>query len=181
MLGLPIDVLRNNVELTIRKRVKEQKQNESKQAQMSIKHIGDRVNPDAIKNIQANALEENILGLLLIYDEYRQGVISGKIELSVDDFVTAFGQKVFNAIIDISKSNGEFLYAMLGQYFTADEMGRLEKMRQNRLALTENGFDVLDLSISALKSERTKKEFADSGDKFAILRAKQEKLKNQRK
>ena len=148
---------------------------------MSIKHIGDRVNPDAIKNIQANALEENILGLLLIYDEYRQGVISGKIELSADDFVTAFGKKVFTAIIDVSRSNSEFLYAMLGQYFTADEMGRLEKMRQNRLALTENGFDVLDVSISALKSEKEKKDSADSGDIFASLRAKQEKLKNQRK
>ena len=181
MLGLPIDVLRNNVELTIKKRIKEFKQNESKQAQMSIKHIGDRVNPDAIKNIQANALEENILGLLLIYDEYRQGVISGKIELSADDFVTAFGKKVFTSIVDVSKANGEFLYAMLGQYFTADEMGRLEKMRQNRLALTENGYDVLDVSISALKSEREKINFVESGDKFAALRAKQEKLKNQRK
>ena len=181
MLKLPIDVLRNNVELTIKKRVREYKQNESKQAQMSIKHIGDRVNPDAIKNIQANALEENILGLLLIYDEYRQGVISGKIELKADDFVTAFGRKVFLSIIEVASNNGEFLYAMLGQYFTADEMGRLEKMRQNRLALTENGYDVLDVSISALKSEREKKDSADSGDKFAILRAKQEKLKNQRK
>ena len=181
MLQLPIDVLRNNVELTIKKRVREYKQNESKQAQMSIKHIGDRVNPDAIKNIQANALEENILGLLLIYDEYRQGVISGKIELKADDFVTAFGKKVFSSIIEVASNNGEFLYAMLGQYFTADEMGRLEKMRQNRLALTENGYDVLDVSISALKSERDKKDSADSGDKFAILRAKQEKLKNKRK
>ena len=181
MLGLPIDVLRNNVELVIKKRVKEFKQNESKQAQMSIKHIGDRVNPDAIKNVQANALEETILGLLLIYDEHRQGVISGKIELSADDFVTNFGKKVFSAIIDVAKTNGEFLYAMLGQYFSADEMGRLEKMRQNRLELTENGHDVLDVSISALKSEREKINFAESGDKFAALRAKQEKLKNQRK
>ena len=181
ILKLPVDVLRNNVELTIKKRVKEYKQNESKQAQMSIKHIGDRINPDAIKNIQANALEENILGLLLIYDEYRQGVINGKIQLSADDFVTAFGKKVFSAIIEVASSNGEFLYAMLGQYFSADEMGRLEKMRQNRLALTENGRDVLDISISSLKSEREKKDSEDSGDKFAILRAKQEKLKNQRK
>ena len=70
---------------------------------------------------------------------------------------------------------------MLGQYFTADEMGRLEKMRQNRLALTENGRDVLDASISALKEEREKKTSSEGGDKFAVLRAKQEKLKNQRK
>ena len=181
MLKLPIDVLRNNVDLIVKKRVRDYRQNESKQTQMSIKHIGDRVNPDAIKNIQANALEENILGLLLIYDEYRQGIISGKIELSENDFVTTFGKKVFSAILEVAKSNGEFLYAMLGQYFTAEEMGRLEKMRQNRLALTENGSDVLDLSISALKSEKEKKNSSESGDKFATLRAKQEKLKNQRK
>ena len=181
MLKLPIDVLRNNVELTVKKRIREYKQNESKQAQMSIKHVGDRVNPDAIKNIQANALEENILGLLLIYDEYRQGVILGKIPLKSEDFVTAFGKKVFDAIIDVASNNGEFLYAMLGQYFTADEMGRLEKMRQNRLALTENGYDILDVSIAALKSEREKKASVDNGDKFATLRARQEQLKNQRK
>ena len=148
---------------------------------MSIKHIGDRVNPDAIKNIQANALEESILGLLLIYDEYRQGIIQGKIDLSADDFVTAFSKKVFNAIIEVAGSDGEFLYSMLGQYFSADEMGRLENMRQNRLALTENGRDVLDVSISALKAERAQKESLESGDKFAVLRAKQEKLKNKRK
>lgn len=181
ILNLPVDVLKNNVELTIRKRAKESRQNESKQAQMSIKHIGDRVNPDAIKNIQANALEESILGLLLIYDEYRQGIIEGKIDLSADDFVTAFSKKVFNAIIEVAGSEGEFLYSMLGQYFSADEMGRLENMRQNRLALTENGRDVLDVSISALKAERAQKESLESGDKFAVLRAKQEKLKNKRK
>ncbi len=181
ILNLPVDVLKNNVELTIRKRAKESRQNESKQAQMSIKHIGDRVNPDAIKNIQANALEESILGLLLIYDEYRQGIIQGKIDLSADDFVTAFSKKVFNAIIEVAGSEGDFLYSMLGQYFSADEMGRLENMRQNRLALTENGRDVLDVSISALKAERAQKESIESGDKFAVLRAKQEKLKNKRK
>ena len=118
---------------------------------------------------------------MLIYDEYRQGVISGKIELYADDFVTAFGKKVFEAIIEVAKANGEFLYAMLGQYFTADEMGRLEKMRQNRLSLTENGYEVLDVSIAALKAENEKKKSTDSGDKFATLRARQEQLKNQRK
>ncbi len=181
LLKLPIDVLRNNVDIIIRKRVKEHKENESKQAQMSIRHIGDKVNPDAIKNIQANALEENILGLLLIYDEYRQGVISGNIDLTENDFVTAFGKKVFTSIVEVASANGEFLYAMLGQYFSAEEMGRLEKMRQNRLSLTENGKDVLEVSISALKAERDKKASADSGDKFATLRAKQEQIKNKRK
>ena len=147
---------------------------------MSIKHVGDRVNPDAIRNIQANALEESILGLLLIYDEYRQGILTGKIDLNENDFLTAFGKKVFASIMEVASSGGEFLYSMLGQYFSADEMGRLEKMRQNRLSLTENGMDVLRASIDALRAERDKKRAGDGGDKFAVLRAKQEKLKNKR-
>ena len=181
ILKLPVEVLKNNVELIIKKRLKEQRSNDSRQAQLSLKNIGDRVNPEAVKYVGANALEESILGLLLIYDEYRAGVSRGQIALSEDDFVTAFGKKVFGAIMDVYNSSEEFLPAMLGQYFTADEMGRLEKMRQNRLALTENGRDVLDASISALKDEREKKTSSEGGDKFAVLRAKQEKLKNQRK
>lgn len=180
MLGLPADVLKNNVDLIIKKRVREHKQNESKQAQLSIKHIGDRVNPDAIRNVQATSLEESILGLLLIYDEYRQGILNGKIELCEDDFVTAFGKRVFTSIIEVASGGGEFLYSMLGQYLSAEEMGRLEMMRQNRLSLTENGMDVLRASIDALRAERDKKRSSDEGDKFAVLRAKQEKLKNKR-
>ena len=181
ILKLPFEVLKNNVELIIKKRLKEQRSNESRQAQMSIKNIGDRVNPEAVKYVGANALEESILGLLLIYDEYRAGVSNGQVPLSEEDFVTAFGKKVFSAIMEVYNASEEFLPAMLGQYFTADEMGRLEKMRQNRLALTENGRDVLDASISALKAEREKMASNEGGDKFAVLRAKQEKLKNQRK
>lgn len=181
ILKLPVEVLKNNVELTVRKRISEQKKSESRQAQMSIRNIGDKVNPDAVKFVGASSLEENILGLLLIYDEYRNGVADGRIALNEDDFLTTFGKKVFSVLMEVQRSSDEFLPAMLGQYFSADEMGRLEKMRQNRLALTENGRDVLDASIEALKTEKKKKESSDSGDKFATLRAKQEKLKNQRK
>lgn len=181
LLKLPIDVLRNNVEHIIRKRKNEQKKDESRQAQMSIRNIGDRINPDAVKFVGANALEETILGLLLIYEEYRAAVTKESVSLVADDFVTAFGKKVFSTLFEVYNSSDEFLPAMLGQYFTADEMGRLEKMRQSRLSLTENGRDVFDASIAALKAEKEKKLSAEGGDKFATLRAKQEKLKNQRK
>ena len=176
-LGLPLEVLRNNVDLMIRKRVSEQKKNESKNAQMSIKNIGDRINPDSVKFVQANAIEENILGLLLIYDEYRQSVAKGEIDLKDDDFVTAFGKKVFSAVMELQNSGEEFLPALLGESFSAQEMGRIEKMKQNRLALTENGRSVFEASVQALRSEREALRAKESGDKFSALRAKQEKLK----
>ena len=176
-LELPIDVLRNNVELLIRKRTSEQKKNESKNAQMSIKNIGDRINPDSVKFVQANAIEENILGLLLIYDEYRQSVSKGEIELTDDDFVTSFGKKAFTAVMELQNGTDEFLPALLGERFSADEMGRIEKMKQNRLALTENGRSVFEASVQALKAERKALRAKENGDKFSALRAKQEKLK----
>ncbi|MBR2432534.1 MAG: DNA primase [Clostridia bacterium] len=176
-LGLPVEVLRNNVEQMIRKRVAEQKRGESQNAQMSIKNIGDRINPDAVKFAQANVIEENILGLLLIYDEHRQAVASGKIQLSENDFLTSFGKKVFSAIMELQSDKAEFLSALLGEKFSAEEMGRIEKMKQNRLALTENGFAVLESAAAALVAERERVQAAESGDKFSALRAKQEKLK----
>ena len=176
-LGLPIEVLRNNVEQMIRKRIAEQKRGESKNAQMSIKNIGDRINPDAVKFAQANVIEENILGLLLIYDEHRQSVASGKIQLCEDDFITSFGKKVFSAILELQTDKNEFLSALLGEKFSAEEMGRIEKMKQNRLSLSENGEAILESSVRALIAEREKMQARESGDKFSALRAKQEKLK----
>lgn len=180
ILKLPVDVLKNNVELIIRKNLSDRKKDESRQAHLSIKNIGDRVNPDAVKYATANAHEETILGLLLIYEEYRAAVVGGAIGLHADDFITSFGKRVFSTLMEVYSQNEEFLPAMLGQFFTADEMGRLERMKQNRLALTENGRDVLDASITALRAEKVKKGSGESGDKFAALRMKQEQIKKQR-
>lgn len=180
ILGLPVDVLRNNVEQLVKRKLRDRKKEESRQAQLSIKNIGDRVNPDAVKFVQSNALEETVIGLLLLYDEYRAAVLSGKSELSKDDFSTALGKRAFSSIMELQGDSGEFLPAMLGQYFNADEMGRLEKMRQSRMALTDNGWGVFNASVESLKQERARKSSKESGDKFATLRAKQEQLRKRK-
>ena len=46
---------------------KEEKSAQSKEALLSIKHIGDRVNNDAAKHIAATANEEVILGLVVAH------------------------------------------------------------------------------------------------------------------
>lgn len=180
ILGLPVDVLRNNVDQLVKRKLRDRKREESRQAQLSIKNIGDRVNPDAVKFVQSNALEETVIGLLLIYDEYRTAVLSGKVELSEDDFSTAFGKRAFSGIMELQGGSGEFLPAMLGQYFNADEMGRLEKMRQSRMALTDNGWGVFNASVASLKQERARRASEENGDKFATLRAKQEQLRKRK-
>ena len=86
------------------------------------------------------------------------------------------------ADLDWTEEDRVKFYSLMrnGKRITTAQVALSDYIKAFEQAL-ENGYDVLDVSISALKSEREKKDSADSGDKFAILRAKQEKLKNQRK
>ena len=124
-LGMPIDVVKSNIEHEIGKRRAEAKRKEGQEAQLSIRNYGDRTNPDAAKNIAANAAEEAILGLLLLYDEHRSAVANGKVELCAEDFSTTLGRRMFEAILALQHSEGGFLFSLLGEQFTPDEMVRM--------------------------------------------------------
>ena len=140
-----------NSHLKLKNKLKEYRQKETTEAQASVRNYGDRINPDAARNIQAAAAEETILGLLLMYDEYRSVILRGELALTEEDFVTEFSRRVFSAIMEQQRSDGGFLFEMLGQTFSPDEMGRLTRMEQKRRALTENGIAVLRASIDTLR------------------------------
>ena len=173
-LELPMDVLKNNVEHEVYKRRTEMKRKEGQDAKLSIRNYGDRTNPDAAKNVAANAAEEAILGLLLLYDEHRSAVANGKIALCADDFFTSLGKRMFEAIMILHRSEGGFLFSLLGEDFSTDEMGRMQKYMQERLSLTENGTAVFTRSVEALKNATAKK--AEETDLAAVLKRKREKL-----
>ncbi|MBQ7380616.1 MAG: DNA primase [Clostridia bacterium] len=155
-LGLPTDVIKSNVEREIGKRRAEARRKEGQDAQLSIRSYGDRTNPDAAKNIAANAAEEAILGLLLLYEEHRSAVFGGKAELSAEDFCTSLGKRIFEAVMRLHASEGGFLFSLLGEEFSPDEMGRMQRYMQVRSQLTENGPEVLARSIEALKRAAAK-------------------------
>ena len=174
-LELPMDVLKNNVEHEVRKRRAEIKRKEGQDAKLSIRNYGDRTNPDAAKNVAANAAEEAILGLLLLYDEHRSAVANGKIVLKAEHFFTALGRRMFEAIMALHASEGGFLFSLLGEQFNADEMGRMQKYMQERLALTENGNAVFARSVEALVSATAKK--TEDTDLAALLKRKRDVAK----
>ncbi|MBQ7398804.1 MAG: DNA primase [Clostridia bacterium] len=163
-LGLPSDVIKNQVENILRKRVREKKAEEQRQAQASIRHVGDRVNPDAIKDVQAASAEETILGLMLIYPEYRAAAADGSAGLAADDFFTAFGRKAFEAIVALQVAEGSFSLPVLEQAFTPDEVGRLQRMEQKRRELAENGPTVFRAAIETLKSSAARRADRDNED-----------------
>lgn len=152
-LSLPADGLKNDVERIRRKKIKTYNEKTVKEARLGAMGVGDKINVDGIKNVKAKSAEEAIIGLLLIYDEYRDGIVSGKIELAEGDFFSDFHRRVFERVISMQSSD-RYDFSLLGEFFTPDEIGRLQGLMQKRRALTENGKAVFLASVEALKKEK---------------------------
>lgn len=140
---------------------------------MSLKNIGDRVNSDSAKNIRVSNAEEALLGLLLLFEEYRHEAASGKLGLEAGDFSTGFGRRVYEALCTLENSEGGFSHALLGQMFSVDEMGRIQKMEQDRQRLENNSHEVL---VSLAETVRAEKE-KQGGDPFGDLARMRERIR----
>ncbi len=174
-LEIPADVLRNTVEQIRRRQAREQRAQESREAQASVKHFGDRINPEAARDVKGSAAEESVLGLLLIFEEYRNAVEKGEIPLAADDFVTGFHKRVFEEIMRLHAGESGFRFELLGMNFSADEVGRIEKMEMTRQQLSQNGPSVFRSAVSALQEARAH-ETARGGD----LNARMEYLRKKK-
>lgn len=172
-LALPADVIRNDVERERARRRKENAAELSRRATASIRDFGDRVNPDAAKNPRAAVAEETVLGLLLLDDSHRRLASSGKLGLTADDFFTALGKRAYGDICRMEESDHGFDFSMLGEDFSTDEMGRLERCRKRREQLSENGTDVLTAAADVLRAEHAK---GSSGSLSGDLEAKRRAL-----
>ena len=177
-LELPIDVLRNSVEQFRSRNAKRVRAEESREAQASLKNFGDRINPESAKDPRAAAAEETILGLLLLREEYRNAVQGGAVTLAEDDFMTAFNRRVFSAIMQMHGAESGFRFELLGESFSPDEMGRIQKLEIARQQLTQNGEEVLRSAIATLAEAKQKVAMKDTdlATRLAFLREKQAKL-----
>lgn len=163
-LQLPQEVLRGQVERIFRKHLRERRSEESRQAQSQARRLGDRINPDAIRDVKATASEEAILGMMLMFPEYREQVAKGKTELSGEDFFTAFGRKVFEEIIRATQAPEGFSPVVLEQALSPEEMGRVQGMEQKRRMLSQNGPEVFHASVEALRGARERREDRENAD-----------------
>lgn len=181
-LDLPIDVLRNQTERIRKKQMETYKAEQTREVRASIKHFGDRINPDSAKDPKAAAAEENVIGLLLLFEEYRREVAAGKVTLTAEDFVTAFHRRVFEEIMRMQASEDGFRFAMLGEVFTPDEMGRIQKAEMARRELTENGPSAFKAAVETLQkvAEQSRNKEGDLQSRIDYLRkAKLHKGKGQ--
>ena len=162
-LELPTDVLRNNVEQYRRRNRKEQAAKDTREAQATVKNFGDRVNPEAAQHPRAAAAEEAVIGLLLIYEEYRNAIQSGIIELREEHFVTDFYRRVFLSVMRRHATEEGLSVALMGAEFTPDEMGRIEKAEVSRRQLSQYGPEVFRSAVEALKNEKKRLMVSEEG------------------
>ena len=170
VLGVSAEAVRGDVDRIRKKRYSEMQKKQSKDALLTIKGIGDRVNPDAARFVAANDCEENILAMMMIFDEYRHGVLTGELSLSSDDFVTSFGKKVFDTLMMLEGSEQGYSRAMLGQYFSLDEVARLEKIEVERRRLSRNDRQVFEACVSALREQNQTRQDVSGQDLLSLMR-----------
>ncbi len=137
-----------------RETAKYKKENAQKIKQDAVGY-SDRVNPDYIKAPAVAKNEENVIGLLLLYPEHRKRVFDAGL-LTSDDFFTELNRRVFLYLQD-AYTNKDDSHSDMDACFTADEVGRITKMKITRMPLTDNGQEVLTDSISSLKEAVRKK------------------------
>ena len=180
ILKLSKEVLSHDVNSMRRKYARDREAQKAQNAYTSAKGIGDRVNPDYIKNIGGATAEEAIIGLLLGFAEHRDAIESGKVILTADDFITDFGRRCFSEIMRLHSEEGGFDISLLGSSFSVEEIGRMHRMMRTRLELTENGRQVLAASVETLKSESERQKAKESGDRMALLESRRAQLKNKK-
>lgn len=148
-----------DVERIIAKNARIAKKEEGRRLINAVSGFSDRVNPDYAKAPIVASAEENVLGLMLLYQEHCKRVFSEGL-LTEDDFFTELNKRVFVYLKD-SYQSSEAKAPDLNERFSAEEIGRITKMKIARMQLAENGPTVLLESIKSLKVAVQKKELED--------------------
>ena len=85
---------------------------------------------------------------MLVQEKNRSAAFLPPIMLNESDFLTAFGKKVFAYLQEAGEEDAA---PGLNAFFTPDEVGRVTRMRIQRMQLTENGEQVFADSVRTLR------------------------------
>ena len=117
----------------------------------------DKVNPDFAKAPAVAKHEETVVALLLLFAEHRKTVFEKDI-ISEENFFTDLNKRIFRYVKE-SYENAD-TFANLNEIFAPEEVGRIVRIKNERMKLANNDETVLLESIEALKSSMEKKTAA---------------------
>lgn len=149
--GVDIKSIKADVEAKRRKRSYENSKKRKGELIRITAGIGDRVNPDFAKQPKGARIEEAVLGMLFIRNEYFERQVDGRL-LAESDFVTSLGKRLYAFAVEQYK-NGGFNLGMLNEVFTSDEVSRVHKMIADRNELSGNDEKSFDTYVRSLRGE----------------------------
>ena len=167
--------VRADIDKIIAKREFAYKKNQTQRIRQETAGYSDRINPDFLKSPAVAKNEETVLGLMLLFPNHRKKVFTDQL-LSADNFMTDLNKRIFE-YIERAYKEGDDQLITINQEFTAEEIGRISRMKIRRMELSSNDDEVLYECIDNLKRSVDKKtsETADTIDKLnAILSRKRE-------
>lgn len=156
----------------IRQRNKKEKSETFTELIRSTAGYSDRVNRDFAASPKNARLEEIVLGLLLLHNEYISVKLDGN---AVDrtDFSTEFAIRVFDFFKRCCDSDG-FDIGMLAEEFTPDEVSRAVRLLTDRQRLSDNGERVYLSALKALRAE-TRLNSGGEDELTALINSKKNK------
>lgn len=154
-MNVSVNSVKADVEKLSRAQYNLYKKNESEKIKQDTVGYSDKVNPDFARAPAVAKNEENILGLLLLYPEHRKKVFEESL-IAGDDFYTELNKRVFE-FIKSAYFAGDGNIPDMNEAFTEQELGRITRMKINRMQLAENGTSVLLDCIASLHSSMLKK------------------------
>ena len=155
LFGIDGKSIKLDVERLINRQATARRKEESNKIKQDAVGYSDRVNPDYIKAPALAKKEEHLLGLLLLYPEHRKRVFEDEL-LSENDFFTSLNKRIFEYLRD-AYTNQDDSHFDIDEKFDPDERGRMARMKNSRLGLSENGDNILLDSIESLKKAVAKK------------------------
>lgn len=153
--GVDQKSVKSDVDRIIARAARQYKRDATAKMKQDAIGYSDRVNPDYIKAPAVAKNEENVIGMLLLYPEHRKKVFDKSL-LSAEDFLTDLNKRIFEYLKN-AYFNADDSHTDIDEKFNADEVGRITKMKISRMALSDNGEQVLIDTINSLKRAVGKK------------------------
>ena len=104
----------------------------------------DKINPEAAQKPNIVAVEQRILGILMLYPEYFDDPASPE----EDVFVTAFNRELFTNLKSLHESGGDL--SALNEKYSPDQMAYIWNIRRERESLSVNGLSALREQVALL-------------------------------
>lgn len=154
-LGLSADNVRTDVQRVMRRRGRREKDEEFTARVRHTSGMGDRVNPDRVRNLAGSSAEDVILGILLLYPE-QTAYARDSLGLRGDDFVTEFGRRLYGELLKLGETDPPGDWGMLAESFSTDEMSRINDLRISRMNLGGDQERLLTDCVGKLRNSKKK-------------------------